>query len=250
MSDLANSRHLALEGIDNIRDLGGLRTHDGRRTRSGRLLRSSAVHAVTEADVQQLAESYGVKLVIDLRTPGEIDRTGRGLLSRHIPAYVNLPILGSHMKHADTLVDASLPSMTEHYLNYLAFSPAQITIAMRLLASHAHLPALFHCAAGKDRTGVLAAVLLDALGVQHDDIVADYALTAERMPPLIARLRNDAHSRALLDSVPAYALEAHPATMRAVLAHLHDSFGGARPWLLQHGLEPDAIGRLQDALLD
>ena len=101
------SRHLDFEGIDNIRDLGGLRTHDGHLTRADRLLRSSAVHEVSEDDVRRLTEVHAVKMVIDLRSPAEIDRTGRGLLSRHIAAYVNLPILGGRMKNADTLLDAA-----------------------------------------------------------------------------------------------------------------------------------------------
>ena len=140
--------------------------------------------------------------------------------------------------------------MKHHYMTYLEHSPAQITIAMRLLASQAHLPALFHCAAGKDRTGILAAVLLDALGVRHDEIVNDYALTRERMQQLIARLQRDPYSREMLASVPPFALDADPATMAEVLAHLRDQYGGAQGWLRHHGLEPEVIGRLQEALLE
>lgn len=243
------SRHLTLEGVDNIRDLGGLHLADGRRTRFGLLLRSSAVHEVTGADAMQLARQRGVRLVIDLRSPAEIDRTGRGLISRHIAAYVNLPILASGELSARTLVDASHGSMLGHYLAYLENSHAQFVFAVRLLANSAHLPALFHCAAGKDRTGTLAALLLDALGVKHDEIIADYALTRERMPSLIERLRRDAFHRRTLDKVPAYALDADPATMAELLNHLRHYHGGAAAWLQAHGLEVDVIDKLRNSLL-
>ncbi len=244
------SRHLTLEGVDNIRDLGGLHTADGRRTKRGLLLRSSAVHEVTDADAKQLAQQHGVRLVIDLRSPNEIDKTGRGLLSRHIAAYVNLPILATGELAASTLVDARHGSMLGHYLAYLENSHAQFAIAVRLLASPAHLPALFHCAAGKDRTGTLAALVLDALGVKHDEIIADYALTRERMPSLIERLRRDAFHRHTLETVPAYALDADPATMAELLAHLQQHHGGAAAWLQAHGLEADVIDKLRSTLLE
>ena len=246
----SSPRHLAFEGIDNIRDLGGLNTTDGRRTRAGRLLRSSAVHEVTEEDVRRLTQLHGIRLVLDLRSHTEIDKTGRGLLSRWVEAYVNLPIRSTSTRAVDTLIDTSLPGMLEHYIGYLAHSHAQIAIAARLLASPAHLPALFHCAAGKDRTGVLTAVLLDALGVVHDEIVADYALSQERMQALITRLSREPDFKAIFDAVPPYALDAQPATMRDLLTHLQTEHGGASGWLQGHGLEAEVIERLKAALLE
>lgn len=244
-----NGRHLSFEGIANIRDLGGLSTYDGRVIRNGMLLRSSAVHEVSDSDVKTLVHTLDVRMIIDLRSAGEIDRTGRGPLSRVVPAYVNLPILSSPLIRANTLPDAGLASLMLHYLAYLEHSSRQITTAVRILSDCAHLPALFHCAAGKDRTGLLAAVLLDAVGVRREEIVADYALTRERMPRVIARLEVDSHSRDVIARFPKYALDADPATMDELLTHLDTHFGGSGGWLLSHGVVASDLDNLKSTLL-
>jgi hypothetical protein len=243
------SRHLSFESIHNIRDLGGLSTSDGRVIRAGMLLRSSAVDRVSERDARTLAHDMDMRIVIDLRSAGEVDRTGRGLLSQFIPAYVNLPILSTPRIRANVLPDTTLPSLTLHYLAYLEHSHRQISMAVRILSDHAHLPALFHCAVGKDRTGVLAAVLLDALGVRHEEISADYALSREHMPLVIASLQADSRSRAAIARVPSFVLDADPATMEELLIYLRTHFGGGSGWLRAHGVARGDIDNLKKALL-
>lgn len=243
---------LRFDGIDNIRDLGGLHTVDGRVTRHGRVLRSSAVHEATQADAERVVRELGVRLLVDLRSPKEVERLGRGPLARRLPAYVHAPLLAAplHEGGADTLIDASKSSMLEHYVAYLQHSAMQLAMAVRLLASDAHLPALFHCAAGKDRTGVLAALVLDAVGVRHDEIVADYVRSAANMPLILARLRQRADYERLMAKVPPYALQAPAQTMQDWLAHLQHMHGGAVGWLDRAGVGSDVVTALKRTLLD
>jgi protein tyrosine/serine phosphatase len=250
MTTKAANRHLLLDSVDNIRDLGGLRTADGRHTRKGLLYRSSMVHEISGDDAALLAHDLGIRLIIDLRSHGEIRETGRGLLGDHVPAYVNLPIFATDKKTVKLLPDERASSLAQHYTGYLRKSPMQIAMAVRLLAHAAHLPAMFHCAAGKDRTGTLAAVVLDAIGVLHEDIIDDYALTAERFPFLLARMNRSEHYRQLVDSLPPHTRESRPDTMRELLTYLHDELGGARQWLLSNGVDEATLAQLESALLE
>ncbi len=250
MNEPTISRHLLLDSVDNIRDLGGLTTHDGRRTRRGLLYRSSMVHEISTADAELLANDLGIRLIIDLRSQSEIKDTGRGLLAEHIPAYVNLPLFATDQRSVNILPDQRLPSLPAHYMGYLTKSAVQIAMAIRLLSFPAHLPAMFHCAAGKDRTGALAAVVLDAIGVRHEDIVDDYALTEERLEFLMARLNRSEHYRHVAANAPAYARGAKPETMQELLRMMQSELGGANQWLQSIGVEATTIEQLKNVLLE
>jgi protein tyrosine/serine phosphatase len=246
----ARSRNLLLDSIDNIRDLGGLETYDGYRTREGKLYRSSAIHEVSPAEAETLASSLGLRLILDLRSHEECAGTGRGLLAQHVAAYANLPIFRFSHRSSGAVPDAGEISLFRYYIGYLEHSASQIAMAVRMLASDAHLPALFHCAAGKDRTGTLAAVLLDAVGVRHDQIIADYALTQERLDILMDRLSRTIHYSSMMQSLPAHTRDADPATMKALLEHLQEHHGGAAAWLQAAGVEKAVIERLRESMLE
>ncbi|MET0378610.1 MAG: tyrosine-protein phosphatase [Spongiibacteraceae bacterium] len=250
MTDLLSSRHMLLDSIDNIRDLGGLETSDGRRTRSGLLFRSSMVHEISEQDAALLAQDLGVRLIMDLRSAGEIEQTGRGLLAAHIPAYINLPLFATDKKSVNLLPDDRLPTLALHYMGYLKKSSAQIAMAVRLLAHTAHLPVVFHCAAGKDRTGTLAAVVLSAIGVRDQEIIDDYALTNERLEYLLARMSRSEHYRHVVDTAPAYTRGAHAETMQQLLQHMQSELGGAEVWLKNIGVEESTLEQLRHSLLE
>jgi protein-tyrosine phosphatase len=130
-----------------------------------------------------------------------------------------------------------------------------VVAAARLLADPEHQPALVHCAAGKDRTGTLVAILLDAAGVRHEDIVADYALTDANMDAVIERvsrrLRNaggdgPAHAPR---NLPAASLRAVPETMIEFLDQLTTVFGGGAAWLRTHGLSEAELTRFREHFL-
>ncbi|MFX0592085.1 tyrosine-protein phosphatase [Melissospora conviva] len=185
-----------LTGAPNARDLGGLIGADARRIRPGLLLRSGALGRLTDEDTR-LIETFGVRCVVDLRYQGEIDaapadRIPAGARVAHLPVhdpahplfgYVSAVLLGHEPAAYVGLAQQGTPgAMADIYRWFVSGEAArrQFGAAVRLAADADDLPLLFHCSAGKDRTGWLAVVLLTALGVEPAAIRADYLLTNER----------------------------------------------------------------------
>ena len=249
MMTMIDVRQLPLRGADNVRDLGGLSTRDGRRTRDGRLIRSASVQGLTELDIEWLVERIGVRMIVDLRLPEEAERQALGSLVLRVGAYANLPVRTAGMVSADVIPGAVEVDLLTQYIGFLEASGPEIVAAVRLLADPSNQPALFHCAAGKDRTGVLAALLLDAVGVEEEAIVADYALSEAHMDRVIARLCRVSWYREALSRLPAGVHLAEPETMRRFLRHLHAVHGGAARWLTERGLEPTTLDALRWSLV-
>ncbi len=118
-----------------------------------------------------------------------------------------------------------------------------------MLAEPANLPLVFHCAAGKDRTGVLAALVLDILGVAPEVIVADYLITAGRMELILGRYQADPAFSSRMANVPAYRFAVQAPSMERFLAGLHDQFGGGRAWAVDAGVAPESLDAMVDLLL-
>ncbi|MBH0781790.1 tyrosine-protein phosphatase [Nocardia bovistercoris] len=246
-------RALPLRGAVNARDLGGLRTEDGRRVRAMRVLRSDGPNELDGDDVTYLLEHCLLRMVLDLRAPGEIDTDGRGGLADRVALYQNTHIFGADRIRLDLARVAPTGGLLDRYIGYLEHSAHNIVAALDLLASADNLPALVHCAAGKDRTGVVVAILLGVLGVREDDIVADYAATGPNVEALLARARRAATARAAgidIAEIPAWVFAADAATMRGLLAHLSKEFGGPAAWATRAGLEDATRRRLVDTLLE
>jgi protein tyrosine/serine phosphatase len=166
--------------VFNFRDLGGYPTTDGRAVRWGQLYRSDGLWRLSEDDVEGFA-ALGIRTVLDLRRPDELEVDGRVAASFGLD-YHNVNF------HADMWPDHELgPDEMPRYLadRYAEMADGGLTganavgTALRLLTRDAAAPLVFHCAAGKDRTGVLAALTLSMLGVADDHIADDYALSAE-----------------------------------------------------------------------
>lgn len=227
-----------LAGAYNFRDLGGLRTRDGRRLRAGRAFRSDTLQALTRDDVQRLYGDLGLRGVVDLRLADEVQQEGRGPLAAMSDVrYVNLPL--PMAATAGLPPEAVMPAL---YLACLAPGSA-LARAVDRLCELSDQPVLFHCAAGKDRTGVLAAVLLRLLDVPDEAIVADYLRSADAMPRMIERFRTWPRYREHMTHTPpaAYAVEVAP--LQAFLAALDAQPGGASGWLQREGV-PEARWRL------
>lgn len=240
-------RDVQLDGAANVRDLGGLSTVDGRRVRPGVVLRSASLADLTNDDLTTLLAA-GLRTVVDLRGPAEAERDGRGLLAGTEVGYRNLPVVGARSVRLDQAEDLATGSLLAHYVTYLETSADVVVEVLRLLAQPDAVPAVVHCAAGKDRTGVVVAALLDALGVDRLQIVADYVATEANMPLVRAQLSASATTREL-GSVPDWVLTALPETMEGLLAHL-DTQGGTVAWLQAHGLTDDELVRLRATLLE
>jgi len=256
-------RLLPLTGAYNFRDLGGYAGRDGRTTRWNTLFRSDTLHELTGPDVDRLV-SMGLATIIDLRTERELERSGRGPLAGHAIGFHHLSVIGegggdrapaggSGASEAGEAVAAPAPAgeeLSARYLWYLETGRSALVEALTLLGRPDRYPAVFHCAAGKDRTGVLAALVLGIVGVAPEVIVADYELTAARMPMIMDRYRTDPAFVERLASVPASRFSVEAATMERFLTGLDDRYGGARAWALGAGVAEDSLEGLTETLLD
>ena len=258
-----SGRWVSLDGAVNARDLGGLPLEDGGTTATGVLLRSDNLQGLTPADVGTLVDEVGIRLVVDLRTGAEVQLEGPGPLVhdgraeiRHRSLY---PESGEH-----TDVDASAvmpwierrrnghsPSVetpaVRSYLGYLRDRPDSIVDALRD-AAHADGATIVHCAAGKDRTGVVCALALAVAGATRAAIVDDYVATGERIGPIMARLKSSPTYADDLDGSPDEAHVPRAASMERVLDVLDERHGGPLGWLGEHGFGADDAAALRARL--
>lgn len=259
-SAVADPRRLIeLEAAHNVRDLGGYRLGDGREIQWGRLLRGDGLHHLTDADLEALAP-IGLRTVVDLRTHGELDE--RGTFPHHrVPLrFVHLPVIDATWDREEStryLDDSAARGDADPEVEFLAWAYRQMLVdggpgfgrAINVLAEPGALPAIFHCAAGKDRTGILAALVLTSLGVDDEVVVADYALTASAMPRLrrwLEQHRPDGIG-AMADTPSAF-LAAHPAAMQRTLDHMRETAGSVRGFLAENGVSDAALDALATAL--
>jgi protein-tyrosine phosphatase len=248
---------IRLDGAHNVRDLGGLPAHDG-VTRSGVLLRADALDALTEADVVCLVDERSLAHVFDLRSQAERDQRGRGRLGSTAVTYSELEVIvEADLERRRTERAAAFASGAEPeeilalgYGELLDLGRTAFATALTRLVSPGGTPALVHCAAGKDRTGVLVALLLDAAGVERDAIVADYAVTQERMAPIIERLAAASAYHEMAEQVPAFVYEARAGTMERFLALLDERWGGAASFFTANGAAPDAVDRWRELFVE
>jgi protein-tyrosine phosphatase len=241
------TRLLAWEGCLNARDLGGYETGDGRETRWGTVVRSDSPAALTEAGRAALAD-YGVRAIVDLRLPDELadDPNPFAEPGDHGIAYTNVSFIDPAAAPPD-----AVSTLAEDYLQMLDRYRQGVAEAMAAIAGAPEDGAvLIHCAAGKDRTGLISALLLGLVDVPAETIAADYAMTAELLRPReqewLARFTPE--ERAEREAMVArYAPTAE--VMLAVLEGLAERHGGVEPYLRSAGLGQDDLERLRDRLV-
>jgi protein tyrosine/serine phosphatase len=237
-----DDRHLRFEGLENVRDVGGLPLRGGGTTRYGVLLRSASLLEASPADVRRLVDEYGLRVVLDLRTPWEVERDGPTAVAGAGVETVALTFIGESREWLPESGEDTDP-LLRSYLGYLGDHPANVVEAVRRIASRA--PALAHCAAGKDRTGVLVALVLDAVGVERDAVVADYGLSAVNVEALFRRWTTRTGTDMPADLAPH---TPRTAVMEQVLAHLDEEYGGAAGWLRANGLTGGELAALRALL--
>jgi protein-tyrosine phosphatase len=240
------TRLLAWEGCLNARDLGGYATEDGRETRWGAVVRSDSPAALTEAGRAALAD-YGVRAIVDLRLPTELADHPNPFAEPgdHGIVYTNVSFIDPAAAPPE-----AVSTLAEDYLQMLDRYRQGVAQAMAAIARAPDGVVVIHCAAGKDRTGLVSALLLGLAGVPAETIAADYAMTAELLRP---------RDQAWLEGLPPeeraereallarYAPTAE--VMLTVLEGLTERFGGVEPYLLATGLGRDDLDRLRDRLL-
>jgi Tyrosine phosphatase family len=228
-------RHLPLDGTRNVRDVGGYPAADGRRTRWRTLLRSDELTTLPEHAQEQLMD-LGLRQVIDLRWPDELVHAPNAFALSGSIRYTSLPLLAD-----DPTPHAGIAGMYRHVFDERA---AQLAAVARALLEADGLPAIIGCAAGKDRTGVVIAMLLDLVGVPTTLIVEDYAATARYFADPVSAIQPPdwRHEPLQLESPPEY--------MASALEHLDQAHGGARALLRRQGLAAvdidDLVARLTE----
>ncbi|MFF0815297.1 tyrosine-protein phosphatase [Rhodococcus sp. NPDC003318] len=245
----AATRRLPLAGTYNFRDVGGYAVGE-RFTRWGKLFRSDALHAVDQTGRDTLA-GLGLGLVVDLRENDERETApnalnGVGHRDVHVPVYDG-PIEYTASDHPGAAFD-----LEGLYLQMLREHGGALTNAVRLIAASGDAPVLVHCTAGKDRTGLVVALTLSAVGVDDRDVIADYALSetmlhGEWADAMLASFRD----RELPDGFDVEGVvSASPAPlMRRTLAVIEADHGGARRYLLAHGMTESELTDLRAAIL-
>lgn len=261
------------DGLANLRDVGGIPTADGGTIAPGRLLRSDNLQDLTEVDVKDLL-ARGLTDVVDLRSEYEAEMEGPTALTGHAEVSIHQLSLfrewregvgddkdGSQPEERpEVLPEEALPwvdlapsveignEVASHYLSYLMDRPDSVIEALRVIAD-APGATLVHCAAGKDRTGTVVALALTLAGADREAVIADYAASSERMQEILDRLLASPTYNENLRDRPLSSHLSHPETMRALLDHLDDEFGGVEALLTKMGWTADDTARLRAKLL-
>lgn len=238
-------RVVALEGCLNFRDLGGYPTRDGRELRWGRLFRSDALHLLTPADIACLRQEIELGTVIDLRSSAERNGETPGLLHEEPLDFHHIPLFDGEQRGVDR---PALESLGDMYYMLAEFAREPIARVIRVLAESS-APVVYHCAAGKDRTGVISAVLLGVLGVDDELIVVDYALSGANIDQIIERLNATEGYREMLATLPPDTMHAVPETMEGFLRRLGARYGSMEGYAREIGVTEDSIARLRASLL-
>ncbi|MFC5665942.1 tyrosine-protein phosphatase [Kitasatospora misakiensis] len=228
--DFPAARSLGLFGAVNARDLGGYRTAEGLVLRAGVALRSDGLHRLTDEDLGRLT-GMGLRRIVDLRSRDEVheagaDRVADGMILHHIPVFAqNFDIFATlrealadrdpgkqHALLGNGRAEAMMTGLYRWFVND-SIAREQFAAVLRLLADPGGSPLLFHCSAGKDRTGWTAAVLLTALGVDRETVFTDYLLTNERSAAVVTTVMEGLLARGLMSEpellLPVFRAERH-----------------------------------------
>jgi len=243
------TRHLPLEGTYNVRDLGGYPTRDGGTTRWRTVFRADSLHRLAPEGQAHLLDA-GLRTVIDLRRDTELMDAPNVLAQSGRVRYIWVS-LSPNPTTPEARRELTVDTLARAYRGMIHERHAELREIIGTLAQPGALPALVHCTAGKDRTGIVSALLLALAGVDHATIAEDYALTASY---LTDEYFTDARGRA---EAAGYAWDEYrlllgcPADlMYAVLADLDASFGGVEPYLRGIGVPAGEIEVLRASLVE
>ena len=244
IDDAHAARFLPLTGLLNARDLGGLPLAGGGLTRHGHLFRADAPLVLGPEDRAQLAH-FGLTTVVDLREAHELAREPNGLADADGIAIEHVEVWS--LINASGIEPADPWDITGFYLAAIDHAGPAFATATRLLAD-AEGAAMFHCTVGKDRTGLLALLILETVGVTREAVIEDFALTEPRIGPIRERLLLDAEQRGIARRDFVRLLGATPDLIEPALEHLERRHGGAEAYLLRHGAGAATLARLRSKL--
>jgi protein tyrosine/serine phosphatase len=239
-------RHIALENALNFRDVGGYRTADGHRVRWRRMFRAGGLSSLTPADLAVLRE-LGIKTVLDLRSTAEWE-SGRFPVDDHPVAFHHLPLV-------EEILDPTRYSVPEgmlaaRYQEIAQIGSSYIAQAISIVADADTHPIVVHCLAGKDRTGVVVALVLGLLGVPDETVAEDYALSNLAMAALRQRAEVAGVVERRSPEISDEVFSAKPSNIAALFAALRDEHGSLEDYVISAGMKPAAIESLRAGLLE
>ena len=236
------STPLPLAGAHNVRDLGGYPTEDGKRTKYKAFLRGDSLNGLTGKDRAFLAE-YGVTLVIDLRSSKETKMNPDHIDKREME-YLNVPLLDQIQS---TLLKGKMPDdMSEMYIGLVENSKDGLKEVFTRMVNERGV-ILYHCTAGKDRTGIITMLLLKLAGVADDTVLADYAISETYMKETFERQRKMVEAAGI--KAPDYVFRSKPEYMQKLMEHIAGKYGTAKGYLESLGLSEEEIGTLEGKIV-
>jgi protein-tyrosine phosphatase len=241
-------RVIPLEGTTNVRDLGGWPARDGRTVRFGQVFRAARLARITEADTRAL-QALGVRTVVDLRGADERAKVPNVDHGFHEVSLAIEPSIGPRLREmaekGEGTADEMRAMMARAYAAYAIDWSAQYRALFALLLSEQRVPLLFHCTAGKDRTGFGAALILAALGVREEAIREDYLATTRLWVP------DEEASRTLPPEVAQVLLSVHASLLGAAFDAIHEWHGTLEGYLRERlGLDAARLETLRARLLE
>jgi len=227
-----------LQGAYNVRDLGGLRTRDGRRTRSGLIYRGDSLDSITPADAGVLFGKLGIGAIVDLRTKAETELSG---LLFPVPRY-RYSVLVEGRLGKEPFPSDDPAELAKVYLGNIDVGRNAVRGTLGVIADdlRAGTATLFHCAAGRDRTGIMAALLLALVGVTDGQIAMDY-VQSNRNARKVTRKLSENPLYANHDAHRPEVILLHEQTILGYLRLLRERFGGPRQFCLDSGVPQETI---------
>lgn len=245
-------RRVEMATIHNFRDIGGYEAMGGMSVRLGALYRADGLYrlALSEDDME-VVRNLRIRTVIDLRSDRELEERGRFPVDKHEVEFHHVPIIDKTWEHTEVPDFANdVDFLVWAYEQMLVDGRDKFRRAFSIIADGAQLPVVYHCAAGKDRTGLLTMLLLGVLGVHDDDIVHDYALSQEAMKRMLQWLEvNFPEGANNMKSGPTYYMAAHPDAMYEIIRRLRERHGSFDEIARSFGVTSGSISALRAAML-
>ena len=246
-------RHLRFGSVMNFRDIGGYRGARGKTVLWRRVFRSGEFQKITREELDRLTQELGVASIIDLRSDFELKKRGTGLLDGYDIKYYNIALMtddddpNNNARRYDKLTN-----LGDFYLDLMRQKEfgTRVVEALQMIADPSNHPLVFHCAVGKDRTGILTAMLLKLLGVRESDIIEDYTLSEPYIDELLAKIRANPKEGEDVPDIPDCFWKASAESMKILLFTLKKEYGSVEKYLLEMGMTFDLPKQLKSILLN
>ena len=244
MVDNLKEKLIKLDGTYNLRELGGYRAPNGQMILPRKLLRSDGLHSLSKADEAFIIQ-YGVRTIIDLRSTIEVEKRPDTFMHDSYIQHIHIPFLDRMLNNANDMI--LMNSLANVYIDILENNQSSIKKVFNIISDNINNGLLFHCAAGKDRTGVVAMLLLLLCDIEKETIIEDYSWSATLMEPVFTRQKQEFINAGY--ELPSFIFESNKDDARLTLQYIEDNYENIQNYLTAVGIEKNAQRHLKEALL-